>query len=107
MSLRWPPKDKDETLDYSVDWSRALESGETIQSAAWSIVNADGDKVTFGPGNTINGLRNITQTNTASVSTLVLSLGTDNKEYKLYSNITTTAGRVKERAVKIRIREYN
>ena len=107
MSLRWPPKDKDETLDYSVDWSRALETGETIQSASWLIVDAEGDKVSFGPGNTVNGLRNTAQTNTSTVSTVILSLGTDNKEYKLYSSITTTEGRVKERAVKIRIREYN
>jgi len=26
MSFRWPSKDPDETLDYSVDWSRFLDT---------------------------------------------------------------------------------
>lgn len=107
MSLKWPPKDKDESLDYSLDWSRALEGGETIQSISWSIVDSVGDKVPLGLGVTVNGLKNLTQTNTTTVATIYLSDGTDNKEYKLYCSVTTSVGRVKERAVKIRIREYN
>ena len=107
MSLKWPPKDKDETLDYSVDWSRALDSEETIQSASWFIVDSSDAKVSFNPGVTVEGLKNLTQTNTTTVATIFLSLGTDNREYKLYNSVTTSVGRVKERSVKIRIREYN
>lgn len=107
MSLKWPPKDKDETLDYSIDWSRALASGETIGSVSWSIVNSDDEKVLFGLGQTIEGLRNFTQTNTSSVATIFLSSGTNNKEYKLFCLISTNQGRSKERAVVVRIREYN
>lgn len=107
MSLKWPPKDKDETLDYSLDWSRALEDGETILSVVWSIINSDKLKVSFPIGTTIDGLKNLTQTNTQTVATIYLNAGTDNKEYTIYCSITTTAGRVKERPVKIRIREYN
>ena len=36
MSFRWPNKDPDETLDYSVDWSRFLGSA-TIASVVWSV----------------------------------------------------------------------
>lgn len=107
MSLKWPPKDKDETLDYSLDWSRALEGSETIQSVTWYIVNSNNAKVSFGLGVTVDGLKNLTQTNTSSVATIYLQDGTDNKEYQLYCSITTSVGRVKERSVKIRIREYN
>jgi len=107
MSLKWPPKDKDETLDYSIDWSRALEGGETLQSVAWFLVDSADNKVSFGIGQTVEGLRNLTQTNTTSVATIFLALGTNNREYKLFCSITTSAGRVKERAVRIRIREYN
>lgn len=107
MSLKWPPKDKDETLDYSIDWSRALENSETIQGVAWSIVNDSDEKVSFTTSSTVAGLRNFNQTNTDTVATIYLQNGTDNKEYKLYCSVTTTAGRVKERAVSIRIREYN
>jgi hypothetical protein len=107
MSLKWPPKDKDETLDYSLDWSRALEDGETILSVSWSIINSDKEKVSFSIGTTVDGLKNLTQTNTATVSTIYLSAGTNNKEYTIYCTITTTEGRVKDRPVKVRIREYN
>jgi hypothetical protein len=107
MSLKWPPKDKDETLDYSLDWSRALEGGETIQSVSWYIVNSSDAKVAFGLGTTVDGLKNLTQTNTPTVATIYLDAGIDNQEYKLFCSITTTASLVKERSVKIRIREYN
>jgi hypothetical protein len=36
MSYRWPIKDKDETLDYSVDWSRFLDTA-TISSVEWHV----------------------------------------------------------------------
>ena len=38
MSFRWPNKDPDETLDYSIDWSRYLGSA-TISSVQWLIVD--------------------------------------------------------------------
>jgi len=107
MSLQWPPKDKDETLDYSLDWTRALETSETIVSVVWSIVNDSGDKVSFSAGSTVAGLSNTVQTNTTVIATIYLSAGTDNKQYKLYCAITTNQGRTKERAVTIKIREYN
>ena len=107
MSLKWPPKDKDETLDYTVDWSRALEGGETIQSVSWSIINSNNEKVSFNLGTTVDGLKNLTQTNTQTVATVYLNAGIDNREYKIFCSITTTLGRTKERSVKIRIREYN
>ena len=36
MSFRWPSKDPDETLDYSVDWSRFLDTA-TINSVIWFV----------------------------------------------------------------------
>ena len=36
MSFRWPSKDPDETLDYSVDWSRFLDTA-TINSVKWFV----------------------------------------------------------------------
>lgn len=107
MSLKWPSKDKDETLDYSLDWSRALEEGETVQSVAWFIEDPEANKVPFSLGTTVNGLKHLTSTNTKTVATIYLNAGIDNKEYKIYCSVTTNQGRVKERAVKIRIREYN
>ena len=36
MSFRWPSKDPDETLDYSVDWSRFLDTAK-INSVIWFV----------------------------------------------------------------------
>lgn len=107
MSLRWPPKDKDEVLDYSIDWSRFLVDGEFLSTSSWFIKDADGNKVSFVPGVTVDGLKLRTQTRTATVATVFLSDGTDNQEYTIFCLITTTEGREAERPVKIRIREYN
>ena len=106
MSLRWPNKDKDETLDYSLDWSRFLQNGESLSTVVWKTKDSNEDKVSFTPPETINGLTVASQSNTTTVSTVFLSDGTDNKQYTLYCNITTSTGRVAERPVKIRIREY-
>lgn len=107
MSLQWPPKDKDETLDYSLDWTRALETSETISTVTWRILNNLNEKVLFEVSTTVGGLTNVTQTNTSTIATIYLSAGQDNQQYKLYCSVTTNQGRTKERAVTIKIREYN
>ena len=51
MSFKWPNKDPDETLDYSMDWSRFLgydhstSSGTVIVSNLWFIDDASGVKI--------------------------------------------------------------
>jgi hypothetical protein len=107
MSLRWPPKAQYETLDFSLDWSRALDTDETIQEVSWYIIDNTGERVFFGVGVTVDTLKNLTQSSTNTVTTIYLQDGTYNQEYHLYCNIFTSSSRVKERSVKIRIREYN
>lgn len=105
MSYRWPNKDPDEVLDYSVDWSRWLGSGVTISSVSWFLDNASGVKTAFTAGPVINGLQNVSATNTSTVATINLALGTTNVEYKIYCRITDSSGSVAERVVKLRIKE--
>tara|TARA_R110002124_G_scaffold144945_1_gene310099 strand:- start:16 stop:567 length:552 start_codon:yes stop_codon:yes gene_type:complete len=76
MSFRWPVKDPDEQLDYSVDWSRFLV-GATISSVVWHVksntystktVLAAGEDLTTastGPTAIVNGA-------TSSTTTLVV-----------------------------------
>lgn len=105
MSFRWPNKDKDEQLDYSMDWSRFLGTGITIASVEWFVDDADGVKTTIAGGATVNGIQNVSQTNTTTVATINLGLGTNNKEYKFTCRITDSSGSQAERTVKLRIRE--
>ena len=105
MSYKWPNKDSNETLDYSLDWSRWLRAGETIVSSSWSIDDETGTKVAFTAPNTVNGLHNGGATNSATITTLTLSSGTTNKQYKLYCSVTLNTNFVAERSITISIKE--
>jgi hypothetical protein len=104
MSFRWPNKDKDEVLDYSVDWSRWLGAA-TVTTVSWFVDNDSGVKTAFTNGSVVNGLQNVTATNTNTVATINLGLGTNNIEYKIYCRITDSTGSIAERTVKLRIKE--
>lgn len=104
MSFRWPNKDPDETLDYSVDWSRWL-NGATISSVVWYVDGSTGTKTALTAGNTVNGLQNVSQTISNGVATINLGLGTNNIEYKIYCNMSDSSGNVAERVIRLRIKE--
>ena len=105
MSLKWPNKDPDEILDYSIDWSRFLGSA-TISSVTWYVDNADGDKTELvASGPIVYGIQLVSSTITDTVATARLGLGTDNIKYKIYCNITTSNGLIFERTVFLRVRE--
>lgn len=104
MSYKWPPKDPDEIIDYSVDWSRFLGSA-TLSTVTWYVDNSSGVKTLLSSGTTVNGIQNVAQTNTNTVATIHIGSGTANKEYKFYCSIQDSTGNVAERSVRIRIRE--
>lgn len=104
MSFRWPNKDPDETLDYSVDWSRWL-NGATISSVVWSVDSSAGVKTTIAASNTVNGIQNVSQTISGGVATINLGLGTANTEYKFYCTMSDSSGNVAERVIRLRVKE--
>lgn len=106
MALKWPNKDPDEQLDYSIDWSRYLDS-ETISSVTWKINNAEGTKQTWDPTTIVNGLQYISASNSDTVASIELGLGTANKNYTIYCQITTSGGVTTERKISLRVRESN
>lgn len=100
MSYKWPPKDKDEILDYSVDWSRFLGT-DTLSSASWKI---DGTSVT-GPVSTVNGLTFLTPTTSGNVATARFSGGTNHRKYDITCTIVSGNGLTFERTIILRISE--
>lgn len=106
MALKWPNKDPDEQLDYSIDWSRYLDT-ETISSVTWKINNAAGTKQTWEPTTVVNGLQYISASNSDTVASIELGLGTANKNYTIYCQITTSGGVTTERKISLRVRESN
>lgn len=104
MSFKWPPKDKDELLDYSIDWSRFLGTA-TISSVVWYVDDSAGVKTAIPSGAVINGIQNISQTISGSVATINLGLGTANYDYKFTCNMTDSSGSVAERVIRLKIKE--
>lgn len=104
MAYKWPDKDKDETQDYTVDWSRFL-GDDTIGSVAWYIYTTDDVKTEVSATDVVSGLQAISFTNTDTAATIRLGLGTNNVRYKIGCKITTTESLVFERSVFLRIRE--
>ena len=104
MSFRWPNKDQNEVLDYSVDWSRWL-NGATIASVTWYVDDSTGAKPAITSGSTVNGIQNVSQSVSGSVATINLGLGTNNTEYKFYCSMSDSTGSTAERVIRLRIKE--
>ena len=114
MSFRWPSKDPDETLDYSVDWSRFLDTA-TINSVIWFVksslfntktrLNA-GETLTFASSSaTTDSIQNVGQTNTNTVATINIAGGQNNVEYTFFCQMTDDTGSTAERSIKLRLKE--
>jgi hypothetical protein len=104
MALKWPNKDPDEQLDYSLDWSRYLDT-DTISSVVWKINDADGVKQTWVATTVVDGLQYVSASNNSTTTTIQLGLGTLHKTYTIYCQITTSSGVVTERKITLKIRE--
>jgi len=83
-------KDPDAVLDYTVDWSSWLESGETISSHTITVPT---------------GITKDSDSELSGVVTIWLSGGVDGTNYIVACEITTSLSRVDERSILIRCRE--
>lgn len=84
-------KDPDAVLDYAIDWSDWLGTGETLWTSAWSVPS---------------GITNIRTEKTGTKTTIWLGDGTANRDYLITNRITTTASpsRTDDRTLLIRVR---
>lgn len=105
MSLKWPNKDPDEQLDYSVDWSRFLGTTITLAGVQWFVDDASGTKTVLSAGSTVNSIQNVSQSNTTAVATINIGAGVNNTQYKFYCKITDSSGSQAERVIKLRVKE--
>lgn len=89
MIPRWPKKDPDELLDYSVDWSRRLD-GDTIVASAWDVPD---------------GLVAESHAHEAASTTIWLSAGLPGQAYRITNRVHTHAGRIMDQTVLLTIEE--
>lgn len=104
MSFKWPSKSPDEIQDYSLDWSRVLETSTMITGVAYLIEYEGQPKVAFPSTETIYGLTHNANSISGKITTIFLASGVLNRNYKIFCQITDSLGRVTERAVTISMR---
>lgn len=85
-SYTWPRKDPDEILDYSLDWSTILETGETLSTVTWTVPS---------------GLTKISDSEASGVTTIWLSGGTSGTLYELGIRVITSASRTYDLTVRL------
>src|SRR6056300_929625 len=108
MSFRWPVKDPDEQLDYSMDWSRFLDTA-TISSVTWFVQTSEIGKTQIDAGQTLTtassnavtyNRQKLAQTNTNIGSTINLGGCVFKREYSFICRIIDSTGSQAERTVK-------
>lgn len=83
-------KDPDAVLDYQIDWSSWLATGETISSSDWVVQT---------------GITENSASNTTTTATIWLSGGAAGVTYTVTNRIVTTASRTNDRSLYITVRE--
>ena len=86
----WPAKDPNEFLDYQVSWVDRLVTGETITASTFTVVSGD---VTLSNPSYASG-----------ITTVWVASGTDGSTAEVLNRITTSAGRIYDETVKLKIR---
>ncbi len=105
MSLKWPNKDPDDVLDYSIDWSRFIGT-DTLSSVSWSILDSSGVEQTWTAPNTINGLQLVSETNNNTVATIQIGLGTNNTVYDIFCEVSLSPSNSSaKRKIRIRVQD--
>jgi hypothetical protein len=100
MAYKWPDLDPNEIQAYSVDWSRFLNTGDTISGVVWLI---DGtETISYG---VTNGLQLVQPTNTDTVATTRFTGGNSGQRYKITCRVTTVDGLRYDRSIHLTARE--
>lgn len=87
-------KDPDAVLDYTIDWTEWLPTGDTITASTFTVNSDDNDAITVDD-----------QLNDDNTTTVWLSGGIAGQKYTVTNHITTAAGREDDRSLTISIKE--
>lgn len=85
-------KDSDSKLDYSINWSEWLPSGDTVVNSSWAI-SFDADDT--------DPITRVTDGFTETLTTITVSGGTPGEVYRLFNTVTLSSGLVERRNFRI------
>ena len=96
MSLRWPPKDPDETLDYTLSWAKELPRlNDEVFESSWRVEGVDATLLIETDGIHVG----------QDKTYVWLSGGTAGTTYAVINTIQTSQGRTYERTVNLQVKE--
>lgn len=87
-------KDPDAVLDYAIDWTSWLVSGDAISTATWAIDDAPDAVLVIDSSSIVAG-----------VPTVWLSGGTAGETYRVRCRVTTTDSRTDDRTMHVVVRD--
>jgi hypothetical protein len=88
-------KDVEAVLDYTIDWSPWLPSGDVIATSNFAVEEIAGDT---------DALDIESQSNNNTLAIVKLSNGSLGKIYRVYNQITTVAGLTDRRYFRIKVK---
>jgi hypothetical protein len=87
-------KDPQSYLDYSMDWSDWMPTGDQISTSSWTIETISGDAA---PLTTDQNTKNVS----TSITTVWLAAGTAGNNYEVTNTIVTDNGLTEERYFRV------
>lgn len=87
-------KDPSSNVDFSIDWSEWLSSGETVSAAVWSVQPQE-----------LGGPTLSADQNSGTVTSVFAAGGTLGNRYRLTCSATSSEGRIADRSLILKIME--
>jgi hypothetical protein len=87
-------KDPNAFYDVTIDWTDVLPEGDTIASSVWAIDDAPDAVLTLSADSFDD-----------TSATVWLTAGTVDQSYRVRNRITTTAGRIFDRTIRVSIKD--
>ena len=87
-------KDPDAFYDVTIDWEDVIPEGDTISASVWAVDD---------PPDAVLVLSS--DTNDDTTATVWLAAGTVDSSYNVRNRITTAAGRIFDRTIRVGIKE--
>jgi hypothetical protein len=106
MALKKFIKDPNAKLDYVLDWSDWLATGDTVSSAAATVSPTGGLMISGTAAGTFSNSASVSLTVTSSYLVTVWAKdGTAGSSYDITVRVTTASGRIDDRTITITCRE--
>jgi hypothetical protein len=100
VSTKWPKKDPDEKLDYSINWNTD-EDGDVGSGRL-----LPGDMIVISEWFSPVGITVVSEGFSSTMTTIWLTGGAVGETYEFLNRVTTAAGRIMDKTVFLKMKEH-